>query len=81
MCTLRQRHHKRILASICSLQEWHHQADDRDQYCTMMVYSQTPNKSREEAVKPYTECDSYQAPITRLLFTTYCNLDKASYQQ
>jgi len=39
-----------------------------------MIYSQTPNEFGEEAVKQYKESDSYQAPISRLLFTT-CDSD------
>jgi hypothetical protein len=46
-----------------------------------IIYLQTPNEFGEEAVRHYKEGDSYQAPITRLLFTTYSNSDKASYQR
>jgi hypothetical protein len=58
-----------------------HHANDTDTDCVTMIYSQTPNEFGEEAVKHYKECDSYQAPITRLLFTTYSDSDKASYQR
>jgi hypothetical protein len=68
-----------------------HHANDMDKDCATMIYSQTPNEFGEDiqipnmlgeaAVKHFKECDSYQAPITRLLFTTYSNSDKASYQR
>jgi len=68
-----------------------HHANDTEKDCARMIYSQTPNefgedaqipnKFGEEAVKHYKECDSYQAPITRLLFTTYSNSGKARYQR
>jgi hypothetical protein len=68
-----------------------HHANDTDKDCAMMIYSETPNEFGEEAktpnkfgddaVKHYKECDSYHAPITRLLFITYSNSDTASYQR
>jgi hypothetical protein len=58
-----------------------HHANDTDKDCAKMAYLQTPNEFGEEAVRHYKEFDSYQAPITRLLFTTYSNSDKASYQR
>ena len=55
-----------------------HHTNDMDTDCPKMIYLETPNQFVKQAVNHYKECNSYQAPITRFLFTTYSNSDKAS---
>jgi len=78
----KQKPRHQCLTQICptATQSLVYQENDANKDLAKMIYSQTPNKFGEEAVKQNIEYDSYQGPITRLLFTTYSDSDKASYQ-